>query len=46
MDAITGAPVALEGDTLPLAFDGMSYRLIEVRDKHSKAQSAPRTKSG
>lgn len=37
-DAITGAPVALDGDTLPLSFDGMSYRLIEVRDKHFKSR--------
>ena len=40
LDAITGAPVPLEGDTLPLSFAGMSYRLIEVRDKHFIPQSA------
>ncbi len=37
VDAITGAPVALAGDTLPLSFDGMTYRLIELRDKHFKS---------
>ena len=36
VDAITGAPVALNGDTLPLSFDGMTYRLIEVRDRRVK----------
>jgi hypothetical protein len=36
LDAITGDPVALQGDTLPLSFDGMSYRLIELRDGHFK----------
>ena len=40
VDAITGASVSLEGDTLPLAFDGMTYRLIEVRDKQFKPQPA------
>jgi hypothetical protein len=38
VDAITGASVALQDDTIPLSFDGMSYRLIEVRDQHFKAQ--------
>jgi hypothetical protein len=46
VDALTGASVALEGDTLPLAFDGMSYRLIEIRDKHFKAPPAPESKGG
>ena len=41
VDAITGASVALDGDTLPLSFDGMTYRLIEVRDKHFKASLNP-----
>jgi hypothetical protein len=40
VDAITGASLALEGDTLPLAFDGMTYRLIEIRDKQFKPQPA------
>jgi hypothetical protein len=34
VDAISGALITLEGDAFPLLFDGMSYRLIEVRDKH------------
>jgi hypothetical protein len=46
VDAITGAPVALEGDTIPLSFEGMSYRLIEIRDKHFKAQPARQSSSG
>jgi hypothetical protein len=33
MDAITGATVSLDGNNLPLAFAGMNWRLIEVRDK-------------
>lgn len=37
LDAITGAPLAIETDTLPLSFDGMTYRLIEVRDKRFKS---------
>ena len=37
MDAITGTTVSLDGDSFPLTFDGMTYRMIEVRDKHSKA---------
>ena len=37
LDAITGAAVAIEADTLPLSFDGMTYRLIEVRDKRFKS---------
>jgi hypothetical protein len=37
MDAITGTSVPLDGDSFPLTFDGMTYRLIEVRDKHIKA---------
>ena len=46
VDAITGASVALEGDTLPLSFDGMSYRLIELRDKHFKPQPARQSRGG
>jgi hypothetical protein len=30
-DAITGTPLALEGDRLSVGFDGMSYQLVEVR---------------
>jgi hypothetical protein len=37
VDAISGASIAPNGDTPPLTFDGMTYRLIEVRDKHFKA---------
>ena len=37
VDSITSTSVALDGDTLPLTFDGMTYRLIEVRDKRFKA---------
>jgi hypothetical protein len=33
VDAVTGDHVALDGDTLPLAFEGMTWRLIEVRGK-------------
>ena len=40
VDALTGTPVALEGDALPLTFDGMTYRVIEVRDQHFKPVSA------
>ena len=40
-DAITGATVSLEGDSLSLSFDGMTYRLIEIRDKHFQPQPAP-----
>jgi hypothetical protein len=32
-DALTGADVALEGNTLPLTFEGMTFRLIEVRER-------------
>jgi hypothetical protein len=46
LDAITGAPVALEGNTIPLSFDDMSYRLIEVRDKHFKPQPARQANAG
>jgi hypothetical protein len=46
LDAITGASVAIENDTLPLSFDGMSYRLIEIRDKHFKPQPARQLKGG
>ena len=35
-DALTGTPIALEGDALPLTFDGMTYRVIELRDRHFK----------
>jgi hypothetical protein len=41
-DALTGAAVALEHDSLALSFDGMGYRLIEVRDKHFKPEPLPR----
>lgn len=30
VDAITRAPIQTTGDALPVSFDGMSYRLIEV----------------
>ena len=43
MDAVTGASVALDGDTLPLSFDGMTYRVIELRDRHFKPPPPPRT---
>ena len=33
-DAIAHTAVPLEGDTLPLSFDGLSYRLIEIRNLH------------
>jgi hypothetical protein len=46
VDAITGASVALEGDTIPLSFDGMSYRLIEILDKHFKSQAVQQSKGG
>jgi hypothetical protein len=46
VDAITGAPVALNGDALPLSFDGMTYRLIEVRDKHFKPSPSQQSKGG
>ena len=32
-DALTGAAIALDNDTLPLNFDGMTYRLVELHDK-------------
>jgi hypothetical protein len=32
VDAISGKDVALEDDLLPLTFQGMTFRLIEVRD--------------
>ena len=41
-DALTGAAVGIENDTLPLSFDGMTYRLIEVRDKHFKPEPVRR----
>ncbi len=40
-DAISGAPVAIEGDELPLAFEGMNYRLIEVWDRHYQPRQVP-----
>jgi hypothetical protein len=46
MDAITGTSVPLDGDTLPLSFDGMTYRLIEVRDKHFKPPPSQQSKGG
>ena len=33
VDALTGAAVALEDDALPFTFEGMTFRLIEVRDQ-------------
>jgi hypothetical protein len=36
VDALTGTPLALEADALPLSFDGMTYRLIELHDRHYK----------
>jgi hypothetical protein len=33
VDARTGADVTLEDDTLPITFEGMPFRLIEVRDQ-------------
>jgi hypothetical protein len=36
LDAITRTPVPLDADTLALSFDGMTCRLIEIRDKHFK----------
>ena len=32
VDAVTGDDVVLDGDTLPISFDDMSWRLIEIRD--------------
>jgi hypothetical protein len=46
VDATTGASIALDGDTLPLTFDGMTYRLIEVRDTRFKAPPAQRSRGG
>jgi hypothetical protein len=46
VDAITGASVDLQGDTIPLSFEGMSYRLIEVRDRHFKAHPVRQSKGG
>ena len=45
-DALAGASVALENDTLPLSFDTMSYRLIEVRDRHFKLRPARQSTGG
>jgi hypothetical protein len=36
VDALTGAAVALEDDTLPLTFEGMTFRLIEVREQRHR----------
>ena len=33
VDALTGTDVALVDITLPVTFDGMTFRLIEVRDQ-------------
>ena len=38
-DAITGAAVELKGDNLPLSFESMGYRLIEIRDKYGQPRS-------
>lgn len=46
VDAISGASVALDSDTLPLSFDGMIYRLIEVRDKRFKPLLSQPSKGG
>src|SRR5208283_1358330 len=46
VDAVTGASIPLDGDRLPLAFDGMTYRLVELRDKHFKAPAAQQSKGG
>jgi hypothetical protein len=46
IDAITGAAIGLEGDTFPLAFEGMSYRLIEIRDKHFQPPPATQQTKG
>jgi hypothetical protein len=42
VDAITGAGVALEGDTLPLSFAGMTYRLVEVGSRQVAEKIGPR----
>ena len=44
LDAITRTPVPLDADTLALSFDGMTYRLIEIRDKHFKPQPMRQSK--
>jgi hypothetical protein len=33
---VTGDDVVLEGESLLLAFEAMSWRLIEIRDKHRR----------
>ena len=38
LDAITGASLAIQNDRFPLSFTGLTYRLIEIRDKHFKPQ--------
>lgn len=35
-DALSGNLLALEGEAVPLSFQGMGYQLIEIRDKHLK----------
>ncbi len=42
-DALSGAAMPIENDALGLAFDGMNYRIIEVRDKRCKPEPAQRT---
>jgi hypothetical protein len=36
VDTVTGDDVVLDGDTLPISFDAMSWRLIEIRDKRRR----------
>lgn len=36
VDALSGTEVALEDDTLPLTFGGMTFRLIELRDQRHR----------
>ena len=36
VDALSGTDVALEDDMLPVTFNGMTFRLIEVRDRQQR----------
>jgi hypothetical protein len=33
VDALSGKPIALQGNDLSIDFDGMTYRVLEIREK-------------
>jgi hypothetical protein len=36
IDGLSGADLALEGQELPVAFDGMTFRMVEIRDQRRR----------